>query len=415
MKKIITVLIIVFLAGNCFAKAGKLISYKNKWLSSYETLGFDTPDGDLDFGQYALDENGKGYYIRTKPKNEAQFEHVDLKYDITGLTEVHISGKAYYDEFLTAKGAKVLWGETKDKTILSGGIIRLPSTGKKYWDTARIKNYPQPERTEMVEELPPEEPKSPPPEHHSIALDAASNSVSQTDVSSYSWSHTCTGDNRLLVVGDSHRQTTNITVSSITFNADGMTSIRSDPVDVYGEFARTTLFYLVAPDTGGAYTVTVTLSGVASKAAGGAISYTGAAQTGQPDANNGATGSSITPSVNVTTVADNSWVASVLFREGSGSTTTCNNTERWKVPATYTYASGSDTNGPKTPAGVQTMSWTLGISAIWAISAASFAPYAAPPAEGRVIIIASISQYGPVVLGLLLAFWYVHKKIHGEF
>ncbi len=357
-----------------------MIQYKNKWLGSYETIGFDTSDGDLDFGQYAKDESGTGYYIRTKPKTETQFDWVDLKYDVSKLEEVKIKGKAYYDEFLTAEGAEAIWGENKSPEIPSNGKLRLPSTAKKYWDTAQIKNYPQPERYENVEELPPPEPLPILPEHHSIALDVASNSGWKGAVSSYSWSHTCTGSNLLLAVGDAHKsgESTDKTVTGITYNGDALTYIRSDVKTIaWTSSHRTTIYYMVAPDTGGSYTIAVTYSGtIANAGGGGAVSYTGAKQTGQPDAHNGAVGgSNKTATVNVTTVADNSWVFAVMT-ESSLEDSTPNNTQRWEISSSGVYISwGQDTNGPKTPAGSVTSSWTwVNANAVWAISAASFAP-----------------------------------------
>ncbi len=158
-----------------------LILYKNKWLCSYSTLIFDTPDGDLDFGQFALTENKKGYYIRTKPKNEAQFEIVDLKYDVSKLKEVKIlSGHAYYDEFLTAVGATILWAvgsihAGKDPSQLpSGSVFRIQSTAEKYDSLRIVKGAPQPSRTETVDIKPPPEPLPEEPTHHSIALDSTS-------------------------------------------------------------------------------------------------------------------------------------------------------------------------------------------------------------------------------------------------
>ncbi|MBU0463441.1 MAG: hypothetical protein KKE12_07500 [Proteobacteria bacterium] len=41
------------LLGITLQVGDELIEYQNKWLSSYETLGFDTIDGDIDFGEYA--------------------------------------------------------------------------------------------------------------------------------------------------------------------------------------------------------------------------------------------------------------------------------------------------------------------------------------------------------------------------
>jgi len=350
----------------------RMIEYKNKWLGSYETLKFDTADGDLDFGQYAVVEGGD--LVRTKPKNEAQFEFVDENYDVSDLNEVKIieGEHCYYDEFLTAKGAEAVWAEIP-KEMPAGGIIRIRSNGKKYWDTARIENYPQPEKIEQVEKLPPPEPPQPHNKPHSIAFDATSNSGLKSLVSSYSWSHTTgSGDDRLLVVGHSHITTSDRTVSNITYNGNAMTLVRTDFRSATN-YPRSALYYLINPDSG-SKTVAVTLSGSISKCAGGAITYTGAAQTGQPDADNGANGSSTSPSVAVTTTEDNCWVVSVV--SATQSLSACANTQRWNVSLAWSHGLGGSDEGPKTPAGSQTMSWTLSFSAYWAISAASFAPVA---------------------------------------
>jgi hypothetical protein len=361
----------------------ELILYKNKWLCSYETLLFNTPDGDLDTTQYALDGTGTGYYIRTKPKTEAQFDWVPLvsdegvPFDISGLKRVNIrAGHANYDEFLTAVGATNLWTKDsiyadKDPSQLpSGSVLRVPSTSKKYWDTAQIKDYPQPSRTEITTLIPPEEPILPSQPAHSIALDATSNSGIQLNVSSYSWSHTCTGTNLLLAFGDDHRGSNDRTVTGVTYNSVALAYIRSD---LQGAYYRSTIYYLIAPDTG-AHTVAVTLSESVSRVLGGVVSYTGAKQSGQPDAHNGASGSDATPTVSVTTITDNCWVFDAVMVYG---TLTCGNTERWNIfGAGYSYG-GADTNGPKTPAGAQTMSWTLAGANSWVISAASFAPLVA--------------------------------------
>jgi len=350
----------------------RMIEYKNKWLGSYETLKFNTADGDLDFGQYAVVEGGN--LVRTRSKDEAQFDFVE-ELDTTGLEEVNIieGEHCYYDEFLTAKGAEAVWAETP-KEMPEGGIIRIQSTAKKYWDTARIKNHPQPEKIEQVEKLPPPGPPQPHNEPHSIAFDATSNSGYKSSVSSYSWSHTTgSGEDRLLVVGDSHHNSQDRTVSSITYNSVSMTLVRTDVKSAI-DYSRSALYYLVNPDSG-SKTVVVTLSGVVTQhGAGGAITYTGAAQTGQPDADNGANGESTSPSVAVTTTEDNCWVVSVLG--GERGISACANTERWNVSSSFQYGLGGSDEGPKTPAGSQTMSWTLGISGDWAISAASFAPVA---------------------------------------
>jgi len=345
--------------------------YKNKWLHSYETLLFDTPDGDIGIGEYALDEEGTGYYIRTRPKDEAQFNWVDLKYDTKGLVEVHIvSGHSYYDEFLTAEGATNLWDSKSALYMVdfselpSGSILRAQSSTKKYWDTANIKDYPQPERIEIVTEIPPIEPLPEAPSHHSIALDATSNSGYLGSISSYSWSHTCTGDNRLLAFGCAYYYTT---ITAVTYNSVALSFARGDAYS----YVKSAVYYLIAPDTG-ENTIAVTFAGNSAYNTSGVVSYTGAKQSGQCDAVNGANASGGAPTVSVTTVADNCWVFAVE-NNGYGAIT-CANTERWNVLGNMAGRGGSDTGGPKTPAGDQTMSWTGG-GGYWAMSAASFAPY----------------------------------------
>jgi hypothetical protein len=355
-------------------------TYQNKWIVSYETLLFNTVDGDLDIGQYALDGNNTGYYVRTKPKAEANFEwvpKVDWKtgvpYDISGLTKVNIkpNSHAYYDEFLTAVGATALAKSpsTPLTDLPKDSIARVLSNAKDY-DSLRTKpNAPQPSRTEVVEILPPDIPDIEKAIHSSIGFDATSNSGDKGSVSSYSWSHTCTGSNLLLACGVTIVNASDLTVTTVTYNSVALTPIRSDVKQgANNYYYRSTILYLIAPATG-SNTVAVTLSGTAYYSVGGVVSYTGAKQSGQPDANNGANGTGTAVSVDVTTVADNCWVFDTAL--GGYSFSACGNTQRWNVAG---YGAGADTNGPKTPPGAQTMSWTQSSSYAWVISAASFAP-----------------------------------------
>jgi len=365
--------------------------YTNKWLCSYETLAFNTADGDLNVTQYALTEDGKGYYVRTKPKTEAQFDRVDLTYDISGLTKVNIvKTKAYYDEFLTAVGATWLWpldspySGFDPSQLPSGSVARIPSTANKYNGLRYTPNYPQPTRTEEVSVLPPPEPIPPMPAHGSIALDATSNSGLKSSVSSYSWSHTCSGADRLLVFGQSYNDGVSYySITNLTYNGVSLTQAQSNEGgDSLGIFLGACVYFLIAPDTG-SHTVSVTLNAVVYKVKGGVVSYTGAKQSGQPDAHAGASGNSATISVNVTTVLDNCWVFDAA--EGSHAIT-CGNTQRWNVTQAGGYCGGgADTNGPKTPAGSQTMSWTQS-TGYWCISAASFAPVVAKARSFGIII-----------------------------
>jgi hypothetical protein len=353
------------------------LNFANKWLVSYETLLFNTPDGDLDVGQYALDGNGTGYYVRIQPKTEANFQHVSLKYDVSGLSLVNIiPGHAYYDEFLTAAGQKAI-SESPFSPLPPGSIVRRADPSQWQLKMRGVKDAVQPSRIEKVDALPPILPiksilgDTSLAGHHSIGFDAASGSGRQLSVSSYSWSHTCTGDNLLLVFGDSHNNgsDTDRTVTGVTYNGVAMTLIRSDLGSATSFRDRTTLFYLIAPASG-SHTVAVTLSGTVDDANGGVMSYTGARQNNQPDSHNGATGTGVLATVDVTTLYDNCWVVDVVYLRGAFGA--CGNTSRWADSGAG--EAGADTNGVVHPAGAQTMSWAQG-SGLWVISAASFAPY----------------------------------------
>jgi hypothetical protein len=218
-----------------------------------------------------------------------------------------------------------------------------------------------------------------------IAFDAVANSsgVDETEVSSLTFPLTVTaGNNRLVYVGVSIKEFPALTVSSVTYKGVALTNIRSD-----GSSYHTSIWYLVTPDTG-TNDVVVNLSGTAEAVHAGAMSLSGVDPTNPVDAHNGAAGSDVTPTVDVTTVADNAWVldtvvwsnANVFAVVGGGQT------ERWNGHQ-YNASGAGSTEGPKTPAGAVTMSWTLDPAMDWSISAASFKPYAAGGATKRRVVI----------------------------
>lgn len=219
-----------------------------------------------------------------------------------------------------------------------------------------------------------------------IAFDATTNSGLKTNSSSFSWAHTCTGSNLILVVGVFTYDITagDREVSGITYNGVALTKINHS----LNTNHRVELWYLINPATG-SNTVAVTMAGVNSKVGAGAISLTGAAQSGQPEATGTATGSSTSPSVDVTTVADNSWVIDCVIHQffTTRETGDCPNsavgagqTERYFIGDDAAEAGGAgSTEGPKTPAEAVTMSWgsDAGCGAgAWATIASSFAPSA---------------------------------------
>lgn len=205
-----------------------------------------------------------------------------------------------------------------------------------------------------------------------VVFDAASNSGYQAASSSYSWSHTCTGADRYLVVGISMLSLAQ-SVSGITYNGVAMTLIGTQ-ASVTGA-ARVELWGLVAPATG-SNTIAVTLTG-AIASAGCATSFTNVNQSVPTEAFNSAQATNVgaaDATVNVTTVADNDMTVDIVCSDDASITVGAGQTER----ANVTGAGGSgamSTEGPVSPAGSTTMSWTaVGALATWAIGSVALRP-----------------------------------------
>ena len=99
------------------------------------------------------------------------------------------------------------------------------------------------------------------------------------NATSVTWSHTCTGSDRFLVVGIKLYVPDDIT--SVTYHGDALTLIGEEVLPAEGSFVK---FYgLTAPDTGGSYDVVITRTS-ANHIVATAASYTGVKQTGQPEA-----------------------------------------------------------------------------------------------------------------------------------
>ena len=100
---------------------------KLKWVCSYETLKFDTPDGDIDSGQFCR-YRGK-FLVRLHPKNNRQWSRV-AELDTSGMKEIFLveGENMYYDVF----------------SLPDGRLLRLASRKEEYNSLRSVKNYPQP-------------------------------------------------------------------------------------------------------------------------------------------------------------------------------------------------------------------------------------------------------------------------------
>ncbi len=209
-----------------------------------------------------------------------------------------------------------------------------------------------------------------------IAFDAASNSGYQTAQSSYSWSHTCTGLERYLIVGISMLSVLGSSVSSITYAGLPLSliGVRSSAAGA----VRVEIWGLIAPALG-SNTIAVTLS-AALDSVGGAASFVGVHQVSPTEGFNSASATNVgaaDATVDVTTVADNDLAIDVLATDDTAVSVGAGQTSRWNVTGTLGSGAGS-TEGLKTPAGVVTLSWTgVGAAATWSIVGVALRPSAA--------------------------------------
>jgi hypothetical protein len=140
-----------------------------------------------------------------------------------------------------------------------------------------------------------------------IAFDSSAAATASTGGSANTWSHTCNGSNRLLIVvftgpPDSGSYTGN----ACTYNGVSMTEVGHTAVDNSTGDWYVSMWYLINPASG---TNTISFTG-SNNLSGSSASYTGVKQTGQPDGsavlNSG--GSSVASKTFTNTVtASNCW------------------------------------------------------------------------------------------------------------
>lgn len=199
----------------------------------------------------------------------------------------------------------------------------------------------------------------------SIAFDASSNSGYQSAQSTYSWSHTCTGNLRFLAVNVHILSVPGTTVSGITHDGVAMTLIGVKST-VSGA-GRVECWGLVSPATG-VKTIAVTLSASVASA-GTAVSYTGVNQSTPTETFNSAQATNVgaaDATVTVTTSTDNDWIHTAVVTDDTA--ITANQTSRNNVTGALGSGANEDSNSVVHPAGVATGSYTaVAALATWAI------------------------------------------------
>jgi uncharacterized repeat protein (TIGR01451 family) len=202
-----------------------------------------------------------------------------------------------------------------------------------------------------------------------IAFDAASSANTGTGTAaSLTWSQTVgsSGTNRILIVGVSIRNSSNQTVSGVTYAGTSLTLVGQSTNSTN---VRVEIWRLIAPATG-ANNIVVTLS-AAARFVGGAASFTGVSQTASLALGSffSATGNTPTPTVNVTSVQQGQLVIDTIANANIGTATAApcvgtGQTQRWSNRTTNgtagnnTPGAGSTEPGP-VGGGTVTMSWKL--------------------------------------------------------
>lgn len=168
-----------------------------------------------------------------------------------------------------------------------------------------------------------------------IAYDSSSLGPNPPATAPQTWSHTCSGSDRLLVVG---AVSLNDTVTGVTYNGTSMTFIAKTSYPGAGR-QGVAMYYLLNPATG---TNTISVNG-SGNVTGFASSYTGVNQSSQPDSSavtNPANASSIT--MTTTVVATGCWLVAVQADAAGGETAGSGTTIRQTHPFGLTI---SDSNG----------------------------------------------------------------------
>lgn len=198
-----------------------------------------------------------------------------------------------------------------------------------------------------------------------IAFDVA-NAQANTTTSPKTYSHTVTGSNNIILIGNQNVPGTTDLNTAVTYNAVSATFLN---YVTQGAGCNADLWQLTGPATG-ANTVSVTFTSTNLDVI--SASYSGAKQSGQPDATNTTTqasGTSITTTV--TTVAANCWIVgrasngSTAPTAGTGATARANNAGAGGL--------WIDSNGPLS-AGANSLSVT-GVSTGMVLNLASIAPF----------------------------------------
>jgi hypothetical protein len=217
-----------------------------------------------------------------------------------------------------------------------------------------------------------------------IAFDATALKTATSGVSSITWSHTVTGSNNILFGTHSESAETSDKYVSFTYNGTGMTQVGTRGFCTGGGFGGMSL--LINPSTG-ANNLVYTKSDTTTNMEGASASYSGAAQSGQPDSSNTDNSDSTTTnySLSTTVVASNCWLILYTINNASAPTAGTGTTNR------QTTSSGACALGDSNATvgtGSQALAETR--NAKWYGVIASFAPFVATTSTSSTLMMMGV-------------------------
>lgn len=212
------------------------------------------------------------------------------------------------------------------------------------------------------------------PAFAAIAFDATAQKVYTTGGTITQAMTIGSGSNRILFVMANDEDTNSDNITGVTYAGVSMARIQSRNGGTKNTFH--TLYMLVNP-TSGTNNIVVSNSNAGDGVTIIATSYTGASQTGQPDASTNNSGTAVsTITTSLITIADNSWMVSFVDDFIGCPAASTGVTARSTCPGSSLPGLGGDSNGPISPAASYSMTWTMTLE-FPTVLQASFSPAAA--------------------------------------
>lgn len=195
----------------------------------------------------------------------------------------------------------------------------------------------------------------------------AVNSVTQgpqSTATSWTWSHTCSGEDRILLVYGHQTDT----VTSVKYNNVSMTLAKAQGSGGTG----VKIWYLVAPDTGTHNIVATSSSNTFIRYS--SISYTGVDQTSPINTTGGTTASGTGITCTVNTTVNNCWTTMVVVGSGTLQSLTLTSPTTWRVRIGGDGQVGAFDSNSALSSGSNSLQISGGGSATWSGAIVGLAP-----------------------------------------